>query len=232
MALKDELELAEAVFAYRDGKLVQIDKEKEKKKYPEEDDGPKKPKSFWDYLGKKDKYPPEGKPSKPPKGPSGTGLDGDKWGGEKYKKPEKWTSAGGVVLASADDLDHVYIRKPTNNYGPWGFAKGRIDKGESQEQAAVREVEEEIGIVAKIVPGGYLGLAEGTMSFTHYYLMYAVKDLHKHDEETEKVLLSSWTEAVHKLAKGGNNRDIKVLTKAMDLVEKIKRKRAAGGGDW
>jgi 8-oxo-dGTP pyrophosphatase MutT (NUDIX family) len=159
-------------------------------------------------------------------GPDGsTGVKPEK---PEYKKPEKWISAGGVVLGGPLDLDHVYIRKPSGNFGPWAFAKGRIDKGETQEQAALREVEEEIGIVARIIPGGYLGLAEGSMSHTHYYLMYAVRDLGHHDDETDKVLLASFTEAVHKFAKGGNSRDIKILTKAMDLVEKIKRKRAAG----
>jgi len=162
-------------------------------------------------------------------GPDGeTGLKPEK---PEYKKQEKWTSAGGVVLGGIDDLDHVYIRKPTNNFGPWGFAKGKIDKGETQEQAALREVEEEIGIVARIIPGGYLGLAEGSMSFTHYYLMVAVRDLGHHDDETEKVLLSTFTEAVHKFAKKGNTRDIKILNKAMDLVEKIKRKRLATGNE-
>lgn len=163
-------------------------------------------------------------------GPTGVGPEGTTGAfPEKpaYKKPEKWVSAGGVVLGGEDDLDHVYIRKPAGNYGPWAFAKGRIDEGETKEQAALREVEEEIGIVAKIIPGGYLGLAEGSMSFTHYYMMFAVRDMHRHDAETEKVMLASWTEAVHKFAKGGNNRDIKILTKAMDFVEKMKRAKAS-----
>jgi len=61
--------------------------------------------------------------------------------------------------------------------------------------------------------------------------MVATRDLGRHDEETDKVLLATWTEAIHKFAKGGNSRDIKILTKAMDLVEKVKRKRLASGND-
>jgi bis(5'-nucleosidyl)-tetraphosphatase len=206
MALKDELELLEAVFKFdKSGSLVQVDKDKDKSKKYE---------------------PPKGGPSKPPKGPSGVGAEGSE--PVKYKKPEKWISAGGVVLGGEDDLEHVYIRKPANNYGPWAFAKGRIDEGETQEQAALREVEEEIGIVAKIVPGGYLGSGEGGYSVTHYYLMYAVRDLKRHDAETEKVMLATFTEAMHKFAKGGNDRDIKILSKAMDKIEQIKRAKAGG----
>lgn len=139
-------------------------------------------------------------------------------------KKEKWISAGGVVLGGPDDLDHIWIRKPSNNYGPWSFAKGKVDKGETKEKAALREVKEEIGIVAEIIPGGYLGSFEGGYSHTHYYMMFAKRNLGRHDKETEKVMLATWTEAVHKFAKGGNNRDIQVLTRAMDQVEKMKRK--------
>lgn len=214
MSLKDELALLEAVFKVnKQGVLVQIDK-----KTGEEIPAPTQNPEKYGVKGPKD-----GKPSKGAFA-SGVGPSGESGSkAEKYKKPEKWISAGGVVLGGEDDLDHVYIRKPANNYGPWAFAKGRIDEGETQEQAALREVEEEIGIVAKIVPGGYLGSGEGSHSITHYYLMFAVRDLKRHDSETEKVLLATYTEAMHKFAKGGNTRDIKILTKAMDKVEQLKR---------
>ena len=233
MSFKDELERIEAIFKVgpdgKVGKAYDLDK-------PTSD----KPAKSWFGV-------PAGKPSKSDwhsqkskdagdsskgVGPDGaSGLKPEKPEKPEYKKPEKWISAGGVVLGGVDDLDHIYIRKPSGNFGPWAFAKGRIDKGETQEQAALREVEEEIGIVARIIPGGYLGLAEGSMSHTHYHLMVTVRDLHRHDEETEKVLLATFTEAIHKFAKGGNNRDIKILTKAMDLVEQVKRKRLASGNE-
>jgi ADP-ribose pyrophosphatase YjhB (NUDIX family) len=230
MTFKDDLERLEAIFKVGpDGKVIKssdLDK-------PTSD----KPAKSWFGVpaGKSSKSSWSGqKPAKDDDSSKGVGSDGSsglKPEKPEYKKPEKWISAGGVVLGGTDDLDHIYIRKPNGNFGPWAFAKGRIDKGETQEQAARREVEEEIGIVARIIPGGYLGLAEGSMSHTHYYLMVAVRDLKRHDDETEKVLLATYTEAIHKFAKGGNSRDIKILTKAMDLVEKIKRKRLASGDE-
>lgn len=233
MSLKDEILTLQDLFGEA---IYKMDSKGNLVKAKESDeDGPKKPQqtSMKSWFGVSPGKPHKSKSSAPaaasgvgPEGTSGVGPE------EKpaYKKPEKWISAGGVVLGGEDDLDHVYIRKPANNYGPWAFAKGRIDEGETKEQAALREVEEEIGIVAKIIPGGYLGLAEGSMSHTHYYMMYAVRNLNRHDKETEKVMLASWTEAVHKFAKGGNNRDIKILTKAMDFVEKMKREKLAKGG--
>lgn len=230
MTFKDDLERLEAIFKVGpDGKVV-------KASGGDKPTSDKPAKSWFGVPAEKSSKSSwsSSKPSKDDDSSKGVGPDGSsglKSGKPEYKKPEKWISAGGVVLGGTDDLDHVYIRKPSGNFGPWAFAKGRIDKGETQEQAALREVEEEIGIVARIIPGGYLGLAEGSMSHTHYYLMVATRDLGRHDKETDKVLLATWTEAIHKFAKGGNSRDIKILTKAMDLVEKVKRKRLASGDE-
>lgn len=142
---------------------------------------------------------------------------------EKPRKPEKWFSAGGVVVASKDDFSRVYVRKPANNFGPWSFAKGKIDKGESPPQAALREVEEELGVTARLVPNGYLGTGEGGYSITHYYLMYAVRDSGRHDKETEKVELLSWSDAMHLFARVGNTRDLKITMRALEEVEKLRK---------
>ena len=142
---------------------------------------------------------------------------------EKWKKPEKWFSAGGVVVASKDDYSRIYIRKPSNNFGPWSFPKGRIDKGESPPKTALREVLEEIGVKAGMVPGGYLGTGEGDFSVTHFYLMFAIHDSHRTDKETEEVKIVPWSEAIHTFARAGNMRDLRITTRALDLVEKLRK---------
>ena len=143
---------------------------------------------------------------------------------KKYSKPEKWISAGGVVVAGKDDYSKIYIRKPSNNYGPWSFPKGKVDKGESPPRAALREVFEEIGVKAELVPGGYLGTGEGGFSVTHFYLMYATRDTGKTDMETEKVSLVPWEEALHTFARAGNMRDLRITSRALDLVESLRKK--------
>ncbi len=137
----------------------------------------------------------------------------DKKKDKKYEPPPKWESAGGVVLS--EDRQRVYVRKPSNNYGPWAFAKGQIDKGESAEQAAIREVYEEIGIEARMVPNGQLGRYEGGYSYTTYFVMIAERDTGRHDKETKEVRLVPPAEAMRLFAKGGNKRDIEVLKKAL-----------------
>ncbi len=54
-------------------------------------------------------------------------------------------AAGGVVRRGARIL---VIHRP--KYGDWTLPKGKLDAGESFEEAAVREVEEETGFVCEL----------------------------------------------------------------------------------
>jgi 8-oxo-dGTP diphosphatase len=50
-------------------------------------------------------------------------------------------AAGGVVIRDGNVL---LVHRP--EYGDWSFPKGKLDPGESWEEAALREVEEEAGL--------------------------------------------------------------------------------------
>ncbi len=54
-------------------------------------------------------------------------------------------SAGGIVFYNNSIL---LLKRPS---GIWVLPKGRIEKGESSKEAALREVKEETGISAKII---------------------------------------------------------------------------------
>ncbi len=58
-------------------------------------------------------------------------------------------SAGGVVYRKSQEKTEFLIGKHSG-YHKWVLPKGLVEKGESREEAAVREVEEEVGVVAKI----------------------------------------------------------------------------------
>lgn len=65
-------------------------------------------------------------------------------------------SAGGIVLRQAQDKSsdkktwRVLVTQHSGHKG-WDFPKGHIEIGESSEAAAIREVEEEVGVKAEIV---------------------------------------------------------------------------------
>ncbi len=59
-------------------------------------------------------------------------------------------SAGGIVIKKDDGNIKVLISQHSKHLG-WDFPKGHIESGESSEQAALREVEEETGVRAEII---------------------------------------------------------------------------------
>jgi 8-oxo-dGTP pyrophosphatase MutT (NUDIX family) len=61
-------------------------------------------------------------------------------------------AAGGVVWrrGEAGGLEVIVVHRP--RYDDWSLPKGKLDPGETDEQAALREVEEETGVVAELGP--------------------------------------------------------------------------------
>jgi 8-oxo-dGTP diphosphatase len=60
-------------------------------------------------------------------------------------------ASGGVVYRRADDgIEVLLVHRP--RYDDWSLPKGKLDRGESWEDAAVREVEEETGLRCELGP--------------------------------------------------------------------------------
>ena len=138
----------------------------------------------------------------------------------KYTPPVKWISSGGVVFAApiGEYRKHVYLVKPANKIAPWGLPKGRVDAGETLVQAAVREVREESGIVAALLPG-YLGKHEGSFSVTHYFPMVFRYVGGAFCWETEDVRIMHIDRAIRLAVACKNTRDAKVLTLAKQFMK-------------
>ncbi|MEX2007325.1 MAG: NUDIX domain-containing protein [Candidatus Levyibacteriota bacterium] len=102
-------------------------------------------------------------------------------------------SAGGVVYKKEDGKTFILVAQHSGHHG-WVFPKGLIDKGEKKEEAAIREVEEETGIKAKIlkplspIEFWYVFEGEKRKKRVYYFLMECVGgNVEKHDKEMEKV---------------------------------------------
>jgi N utilization substance protein B len=85
-------------------------------------------------------YKEMGEPGKDEKGPS-------------QKPATKETLVGAVVYAS--HKNEIYVALVHDVFGHWTLTKGKLIKGESEEEALVREAKEELGI--KIKPKDRLG---------------------------------------------------------------------------
>lgn len=126
---------------------------------------------------------------------------------------------GGVVV---DEGGRVLLREVANHWDDyvWTFAKGRADSGESPEEAALREVREELGVVGSIareIPGWFLG---GT-TVNKYWLMRLSEDLGHFHWETASRKWVTPAEARELIAlttnRDGKPRDLTVLDAAMAL---------------
>jgi 8-oxo-dGTP pyrophosphatase MutT (NUDIX family) len=107
-------------------------------------------------------------------------------------------SAGGVVYRRGDPEGEVEValaaRRTRRGKLAWGLAKGAIETGESDEEAAVREVREETGLEAVIEADlgdiRYFYVWDGVRvrKRVHFFLMLATGgDTSLHDAEMEAV---------------------------------------------
>jgi 8-oxo-dGTP pyrophosphatase MutT (NUDIX family) len=97
-------------------------------------------------------------------------------------------AAGGVVCRrDAGAPEVAVVHRP--RYDDWSFPKGKLDPGETWEQAALREVEEEIGLrcalLAELAPAAY-DVAAGR-KVVRYWLMEPRSGAFVPNEEVDEV---------------------------------------------
>jgi 8-oxo-dGTP diphosphatase len=85
-------------------------------------------------------------------------------------------AAGGLVVRDGDNgAEVLLVHRP--RYDDWTFPKGKVDPGESDEDAAVREVEEETGYRCSLgleLPSTRYIDARGRPKLVRYWLMRVV----------------------------------------------------------
>jgi ADP-ribose pyrophosphatase YjhB (NUDIX family) len=99
--------------------------------------------------------------------------------GRHARRARVETSSGGVVFRRTDEqIDFLLIRDPYDN---WGLPKGHIEGGETPEQTALREVEEETGLrelsmVAQLPTIDWYFRDRGKLvhKFCHFFLVECV----------------------------------------------------------
>ena len=118
------------------------------------------------------------------------------------------TSAGGIVVRYASGGPWLVVgsRRRERDSRTWTLPKGTPNPGESREQTAVREVEEETGLEVRITGPlddiEYWFVQSGTRihKTVHYFLMEPIGgDLANHDREFDEVRWIPFTEAASML---------------------------------
>ncbi len=135
----------------------------------------------------------------------------------------KHTSAGGLVFDRRGRVALVRERK-RSGARRWTLPKGKLEPGESLEEAALREVHEEAGVRARIT--GYVGVHEGKRSFIHYFHMRALRVGAHRDPRVEEVRFVAPARAVVLVRSA---RDRRVLRVAQGQPQRM---RLASPSSW
>ena len=99
------------------------------------------------------------------------------------------SSAGGVIVCGANNQWFVLLLKDMNS--TWTFPKGVIEKGERPEEAAAREIKEEVGItglklLAPLTPIQYFFKRNGTIHKSVQYFVFLATNRTKPVEQKEE----------------------------------------------
>jgi len=139
------------------------------------------------------------------------------------QKVKREFSAGGVVYKKEGSLVKWLVCKHSG-YHKWVFPKGIVKKSETSVKTAIREVQEETGVEARIiekVPESeeYIYQRDGAKIFKRviYFLMeYTAGDIKDHDEEMEAVRWLPYQRAQKILAFAGAK---KLLQKSREILK-------------
>lgn len=110
-------------------------------------------------------------------------------------------SCGAVVFTRMNnEIQYLLIRNLT---GIYGFPKGHVEQGETEEQTALREVFEEVGLAVKLVSGFRsedehpIPQKENTMKQIIYFLgEYSNQEFTYQKEELTDALLTDYETAM------------------------------------
>ena len=122
-----------------------------------------------------------------------------------YLPPAAVTAGGGYVMREANSEPEVLM---IYRRGVWDLPKGKLDAGESEEECALREVREEVGIsdleVVRplgVTVHGYERKGQYKVKTTYWYQMYTPETdfVPQAEEEIEQVRWVPWSDAVCKI---------------------------------
>ena len=131
-------------------------------------------------------------------------------------------SSGGVII-KREESSSFKVLLVEDRFGHWTWPKGIVEEGESLEEAAVREVAEETGLIAEVfhvlTPLTYWYTRNGKRIHkeVHFFLMQARGGkLSPQLSEIQQVEWVPWDEAPHRLSYDNSHKVWEEASRIMD----------------
>lgn len=115
--------------------------------------------------------------------------------GKKKKERKKTTSCGAVVWRLSGGRLELLLIKQFANMDRWGIPKGHINKGESLEACAIREVSEETGVCVVLgpkLPDVSVTYKDEAKTVVSWLAKCTGNDVPKHDDPDSEVADARW----------------------------------------
>jgi 8-oxo-dGTP diphosphatase len=131
-------------------------------------------------------------------------------------------AAGGLVVRRRNgELEIVVVHRPVHQ--DWSFPKGKLEEGETFEEAALREVEEETGMICRLVR--FIGHTEyvdrkGRPKAVAYWVMVPVAGEFGRNDEVDELRWLGLGQASHLLSYP-RDRELVAVLQAADQVEPL-----------
>jgi 8-oxo-dGTP pyrophosphatase MutT (NUDIX family) len=143
------------------------------------------------------------------------------------RKTRNEHSSGGAVISLRDGRPHVALIA-TRGKTRWGLPKGAVSAGETSEQAALREVREETGLVAEIIRSldtiEYFFRAGDTLirKRVDFYLMrYVAGELEPQLSEVDDVQWVELTEALQRASFESERKLLEIASQDASLTASV-----------
>src|SRR4030042_5913041 len=120
-------------------------------------------------------------------------------------------SAGGIIVKQNEDGSRILVTQHSGHKG-WDFPKGHREIYESEEQTALREVEEEVGIKAEIIE---------RIGQTQYFYYESGPDAAKASSGKEKVLKTVTFYLMKYISEGKATTAFEVSAKVWLPIDKV-----------
>lgn len=135
-------------------------------------------------------------------------------------------SAGGIIVTPSGSGWKVLLMKDMK--GNWTFPKGKVEKGETLVQTALREIQEEVGIaglslIGELTPTMYWYFREKSIKKTVHYFLFQIASAKKLVVQTEEGISDAkwmtWEQAVLRL--GYPKTNLPLISQAEKLLEAL-----------